>query len=421
MLKQYIQSSQGDLLTTWRSIEQAIANQIQTIKAKAAQDRIRTPLALDRRQYHACFGYITTTALRLVQDHYDLSERPFKPCTGVFNTTTGLPCAHMVEDIRERQISLLPEHFHKHWYTDRYTDIPMPILEPLHNISTSRSYSTRRIPSGFEALETQVRRCGLCRLPGHTRGSIRCMVNIRQAQEEFRPLAVNQSGLNPALFIPRAAVQAIFDSATHESALKTTLKSILQSSGDQLILKSTIQSILNSTTKLGPELSTELSPEPAIELGPELSPELSPEPAPDTRPIWPGRIEVIYKHYIAEKEAWLASHPTVRPINYRKARGLRAYSRQWIKDNKWRLPLPLQRLNLDTETLLDQEDGPQWTDEEIRAWHDYKELVEQRVEEEEEAAFIRRGGFSGERGIGSLWRQIDANIEADKARYRFFN
>jgi hypothetical protein len=151
-----------------------------------------------------------------------------------------------------------------------------------------------------------------------------------------------------------------------------------------------------------------------------LAPELSPDPAPDTRPIWPGRIEVIYKHYIAEKEAWLAQHPTVRPVNYRKARGLRAYSRQWIKDNKWRLPLPLQRLDLDTETLLDQEDGPQWTDEEIRAWHDYDELEEQRVEEEEEAAFIRRGGFSGERGVRSLWGQIGANIEADKARYRFF-
>lgn len=49
------------------------------------------------------------------------------------------------------------------------------------------------------------------------------------------------------------------------------------------------------------------------------------------------------------------------------------------------------------------------------------ELETQRVEEEEEAAFIRRGGFSGERGVRSLWGQIGANIEADKARYRFFS
>jgi hypothetical protein len=186
VLKQYIQSSQGDLLTTWRSIEQAVSNQIQTIKANSARDQMRTPLTLNRRHYHACFGYITTTALRLVQDHYDDSEKPLKPCTGVFNTTTGLPCAHMLEDVKEQQTSLLPEHFHKHWYLDRYIDIPMPILEPLRNItSTSRSHSTRRIPSGFEASETQVQRCGLCRLPGHTRASLRCTVNMRQVREEL--------------------------------------------------------------------------------------------------------------------------------------------------------------------------------------------------------------------------------------------
>lgn len=151
MIKQYIHSSQGDLLTTWRSIEQAVANQIQTIKANTAKDQMRTPLTLDRRQYHACFGLITTTALRLVQDHYEDSENPFKPCTGVFKTTTDLPCAHTLEDIKEQQTSLLPEDFHKHWYLDRYLDISMPILEPLRNTtsytsSSRRTLSTKRIP-----------------------------------------------------------------------------------------------------------------------------------------------------------------------------------------------------------------------------------------------------------------------------------
>jgi hypothetical protein len=42
---------------------------------------------------------------------------------------------------------------------------------------------------------------------------------------------------------------------------------------------------------------------------------LSPEPAPtqvDIRPIWPGRIEVIYQAYLAEKTTWLAANPTVQ-------------------------------------------------------------------------------------------------------------
>jgi hypothetical protein len=65
LLKRYIAISQGDLLATWLSIKQAMANQFQNIKADAAKDRIRAPLNIDQAQYQACFGYITTTALQL--------------------------------------------------------------------------------------------------------------------------------------------------------------------------------------------------------------------------------------------------------------------------------------------------------------------------------------------------------------------
>ena len=62
-----------------------------------------------------------------------------------------------------------------------------------------------------------------------------------------------------------------------------------------------------------------------------MHPALPPtEPTPkltvDTRLIWPGRIELIYKRYLAEKEAWLITHPTVRPSNYWEKRGLEFYS-----------------------------------------------------------------------------------------------
>jgi hypothetical protein len=183
----------------------------------------------------------------------------------VFNTTTGLPCAHQVQDIRNRWISLLPEHLHKHWYWDRYLDLPVPPLEPLHTmtsyVSSSKTHSTRRLPSGFEATEDKERRCGLCHLPGHTRASQRCPVNIRRFQEEFRPRSASQSTSSSAsLFIPRSTVQSILDSATGQSTLKSALQSVLDS-GDQLILKSTIQSILNSTRQSTPESTTQPVPE----------------------------------------------------------------------------------------------------------------------------------------------------------------
>jgi hypothetical protein len=60
--------------------------------------------------------------------------------------------------------------------------------------------------------------------------------------------------------------------------------------------------------------------------------EPTPKPTPDTRPIWPGRIELIYKQYLVEKEAWLTTHLTVRPCNYRQKRGLESYSPRWCKE-----------------------------------------------------------------------------------------
>jgi hypothetical protein len=74
LLKRYITSSQGDLLTVWLQIEQAVSSQIENIKAIAARDRIQTPLHLNSRvQYQACFGYITNTALRLANANYTSS------------------------------------------------------------------------------------------------------------------------------------------------------------------------------------------------------------------------------------------------------------------------------------------------------------------------------------------------------------
>lgn len=61
--------NQGDLLTAWLLIQQDMTDQINSLKGNRARDQMRTPIELDRSQYYACFGYITTTALRLVHEH----------------------------------------------------------------------------------------------------------------------------------------------------------------------------------------------------------------------------------------------------------------------------------------------------------------------------------------------------------------
>jgi hypothetical protein len=436
-------------LTTWLEIEQAVINQIQTIKNTAAQAQISTPLRLDRAQYSACFGHITFTALESAHNHYTSIEKPLKPCTGIFTTTTGLPCAHIINNIQAQGLSLLPSHFHPHWYWNRYS-VPEPILEPLQVIShLPRTHSTRRIPSGFEASETQERRCGLCHLPGHTRASLRCPVNIRRVQQELsRPESAS-------LFIPRSTVQSILDSATGQSTLKSALQSVLDL-GDQLILKSTIQSILestsqtvvnsttqtvvsstsqtvvNSTTLPVPESTTLPVPEsttlPVSESTTLPVPESTTLPVPesttlpvpestDTRPIWPGRPELIYQRYLAEKESWLTAHPTVRPGNYRKARGLEYWSIKYCKEQLWHLPK--DRIDLQTETLV--EGRPHWTTEEVQAWLDHKALEAEQVERQVEAELVAAGGFGQgrRRGVRSLWNQIEGNIQTREEQYRF--
>ena len=153
--------------------------------------------------------------------------------------------------------------------------MPEPLLEPLRIVTyipsaSGRTYSTRRIPSRWEASETRLHRCGSCRGIGHNKASIKCPVNIRNLRAEF--------GIKP-------------------------------------------------TTQPSPEPLPSLSPSPesAIQPDPELV---------DTRPIWPHRPELIYRRYIDEKEDWLRAHPDVQPAQYRTARGLEQYSKAWLNENR---------------------------------------------------------------------------------------
>jgi hypothetical protein len=149
---------------------------------------------------------------------------------------------------------------------------------------------------------------------------------------------------------------------------------------------------------------------------------LSPEPEnppTDTRPIWPGRIELIYQAYLAEKTTWLAANPTVRPAQYRTKRGLPKWTKAICNSYKWQLPR--QRINLDSETLIE---GPaSWLTEEIQAWLDWDQEQDKVVEEQVEAEVVAAGGFGGDsrRGIGHIHRQLEAEVATERSQYRFYD
>jgi hypothetical protein len=160
--------------------------------------------------------------------------------------------------------------------------------------------------------------------------------------------------------------------------------------------------------------------EPLISLSPE--PENPPIQVPlavDTRLIWPGRIELIYQTYLAEKNTWLAANPTIRPAQYRSKRGLHKWTKAACEDYKLKWLLPQQRLNLESETLI--EGPPNWTREEIHAWLDWDKEQDKIVEQQVEAEVVAAGGYGGDsrRGIGHIHRQIEAEDIAERQQYRF--
>jgi hypothetical protein len=91
---------------------------------------------------------------------------------------------------------------------------------------------------------------------------------------------------------------------------------------------------------------------------------------------------------------------------------------RWCNEN--RRNLPRERINLETETELDE--APNWTHEEISAWLDNDALKDQEIEKEVEAKLISAGGFgqSKERGVRGLQNRIRRDQEAQREQYRFY-
>ena len=81
-------------------------------KVRVSKDLRRIPLFRD------LLAKVAPFALRQMLPHYELVEKQqMKPCTKVFTTTMGLPCAHKIEKrIQEPGGVLRLEDIHTHWH-----------------------------------------------------------------------------------------------------------------------------------------------------------------------------------------------------------------------------------------------------------------------------------------------------------------
>jgi hypothetical protein len=207
MVKDYFDSSVGDILTVAKNLHLSASNQYREFQIKVAAEKIRKHVRFDSF-YDNVQGKISSFALDLVHEQVSLPY-PLKKCTGFFKCVYGIPCAHILEQKLRNSILLEKEDFIQQWWLDDTLDSdagdsfeneiqrvqtlaqaggnaanslsaqlrsignPTGILNPATSRSKGRprgaKNKNRRVPSSFEHVEgnSSGRRCKNCNGVGH--------------------------------------------------------------------------------------------------------------------------------------------------------------------------------------------------------------------------------------------------------------
>jgi hypothetical protein len=172
VLKQYLGTSRGDLLSVVEKITQMVQKQYVNYKQKVSIDES------SRKEFHTfkrmpylppgIHSVVTSAAIELVRKQDilrldKLEKRTTLPCTGSFKQVYGLPCYHDIQQAIETKRPLQMSQFNdEHWYYKRTSGQPIDmsdrphrlILEPptVQRRGATRKHdsSTRRDPSAFE-------------------------------------------------------------------------------------------------------------------------------------------------------------------------------------------------------------------------------------------------------------------------------
>ena len=130
------------------------------------------------------------------------------------------------------------------------------------------------------------------------------------------------------------------------------------------------------------------------------------------RQLSPDRPEVLIQAYLAEKEAWLAQHPTVRPAEYRKARKWKSLRPKVLKEQSFYMPK--ERRDLNGNIIATKAN---WSNEEIIVWLDNEEKKDEEEYNRLESEFVRNGNRHIEDGSREIWARVEEEIAKDSERY----
>ena len=126
----------------------------------------------------------------------------------------------------------------------------------------------------------------------------------------------------------------------------------------------------------------------------------------------PDRPEVLIEAYLAEKAAWLAQHPTIRPTEYRKARKWKTPRPRVLKEQLFYMPK--ERRDLIGNIIADKAN---WTNEEVIVWIDNEEKKEEDEFDRLESEFIRNNNRHREDRSRDIWARIEEEHTRDSERY----
>jgi hypothetical protein len=126
----------------------------------------------------------------------------------------------------------------------------------------------------------------------------------------------------------------------------------------------------------------------------------------------PDRPEVLMQAYLAEKAAWLAQHPTIRPTEYRKARKWTTPRPKVLKEQLFHMPK--ERRDLKGNIIANQAN---WTPEEIIVWLDNEERKEEEEYNKLQAEFDANGQRHTENRPRDMWARLVEEHVRDAKRY----
>jgi hypothetical protein len=224
----------------------------------------------------------------------------------------GLPCAHIC-DIKKSTGGLTPSDFHKHWYWDRQSTL-QPLLDPLwagrQRTANLRVARTGRILSiGEELPVKQPLICSACHRQGHIISSHSCPLKLQASIARQSQILLELDMLARQSLAPTASAMPVVSPVPIASTASTVP--------------------MASPVPIAPIASTV----------PMASPVLTAAIASVVpKQLSPDRPEVLMQAYLAEKAAWLARHPTVRPTEYRKARKWTAPRPKVLKEQLFYMP-----------------------------------------------------------------------------------